>query len=131
MTFRNRPSVIFLKAANQHTSLSELWQMLRRVSGKKSTKIPTHPKPMDEAERLADTFSSCSATQQLPPSTIRIQNDLRLQRWDIINHACNQEDETDAPFTSQELRNTKHRGKDTAPGADGITYTMINNMGTA
>ncbi|KAK7081489.1 hypothetical protein SK128_008994 [Halocaridina rubra] len=116
---------------NQHTSLTELWQMLKKVSGKRSTKVPTHPKPKEEAVRFADTFSNRSSNQQLPPSTIRIQNDLRQQRWDTINHACNQKDDTDTPFTTQELKNTKHKGKDTAPGADGITYTMINNMGTS
>ena len=37
----------------------------------------------------------------------------------------------DGSFTIQELKQTKHHGKDTALGADKITYTMINNMGEA
>ena len=52
-------------------------------------------------------------------------------RWEAINHSCSLSDDTDTPFTTHELHATQHKGKDTAPGADQITYTMINKMGEA
>ena len=39
------------------------------------------------------------------------------------------EDEADVQYTLMELRNSYKKGKDTAPGWDKITYTMIRNLG--
>ena len=101
---------------NQYTNISQLWQWLKRVSGKRTPKQPTHPQPKQEAERLAESFAIRSASNQLPPSTIEMQNNLSHQRWNTIHQACAQQDDTDAPFTLQELRGAQHKGKNTAPG---------------
>ena len=114
---------------NQHTSLSQLWQSLKRVAGKKFNKTPTHPQPQLEAERLATNFAERSATTQLPQCTRLKQEQLAPERWNAINTACTQHDTTDTPFQIQELRAIKYKGKDTSPGADQITYSMIKNMG--
>ena len=116
---------------NQHTNIKELWLWLKRVAGKKTTKTPTHPNPKQEAERLANNFANRSASHQLPQATQMTQTHLYNSRWEAINQACALPDSTDTPFTTHELHATHHKGRDTAPGADKITYTMINNMGEA
>ena len=116
---------------NQHTSLRELWQWLKRVAGKKTTRSCNHANPKQEAERLANLFAERSASNNLPANTRQMQTQLHEQRWATINQACSTPDDTDQPFTTSELHQTKHKGKDTAPGADQITYTMIAHMGTA
>ena len=60
-----------------------------------------------------------------------MQEALKNQRWEVINRACNAVDDTDTPYTLHELRATYKISKDTAPGADKITYTMIRQMGSA
>ena len=114
---------------NQHTSLREIWRWLGRAAGKHKNKQPTHPNPTQEAETLARHFASRSSTQQLPPKTQQSQTLLNPARWQAINQACQMPDATDRPYTIQELHAVRHKGRDTAPGADRITYTMINNMG--
>ena len=58
-----------------------------------------------------------------------MQEHLNTGRWERIKVACYLPDNTDCPFTTEELRKCKHKGKDTAPGADGISYSRIANMG--
>ena len=115
---------------HEHTSTKQLWLWLNRVAGKKQ-KANTHPNPLQEAKRLAETFADRSASNQLPIQTQNIQNNLQDQRWTNINQACLEEDITNTPFTTAELKNTYKAKRDTAPGADSITYTMIQNMGDA
>ena len=116
---------------SQHSTISEIWKWLKMVAGKKTKKIATHPAPEQEAERLANKFAQRSSTIQLPPDTQIKQQELRHQRWREINEACYKTDDTDRPYTIEELHRTYKKSKDTAPGADLITYTMIKNMGSA
>ena len=115
---------------NQHTSTKQLWLWLKRVAGKKQNTI-NHPNPQQKAEELAAFFANRAASAQLPISTQNTQNNLREQRWERINAACLEDSITNLPFSSQELHSTFKSKKDTAPGADSITYTMIKNMGDA
>ena len=116
---------------SQYTKLSELWKWLRRVAGKKSTTAATHPHPLEEAERLAASFASRTSSENLSPETRGVQEQLAPGRWEEINEACLIPDDTDAPYTPEELQAVHKVGKDTAPGADKITYTMIKYMGPA
>ena len=52
-------------------------------------------------------------------------------RNNAIELACQQPDITDTPCTLNELRQTCKKGKDSAPGADKVTYTMITCIGQA
>ena len=58
-----------------------------------------------------------------------MQESLDEGRWERIEAACYLPDDADCPFKIEELRRCKQQGKDTAPGADGISYSMIANMG--
>ena len=113
------------------TKLKDIWDWLKRATGKhKQNKSATHPNPIQEANRLAETFSNRSKSEIIPLPIRLVQQRLQQHRWDTINTALNTPDDTDTPYTLQELRATYKTSKDTAPGADKITYTMIRQMGT-
>ena len=114
---------------SQQSTLADIWKWLKRVSGRFTTPQPTHPDPQQEAERLAVNFAARTATANLPPGTQRLQGQLASERWREIHHAISLEDDTDAPYTIDELCKSFKRGKDTAPGHDKITYTMMRNLG--
>ncbi|MEL6802231.1 MAG: reverse transcriptase domain-containing protein, partial [Bacteroidota bacterium] len=114
-----------------HSTLRQIWAWLKRVAGKKTSTKITHPRPQQKAEELAEGFARRSDSTQLPLDTLTTQNNLNPERWNIINDAISQSAPTDTPYTLHELSNVKHKGKDTAPGADRITYTMISNLGEA
>ena len=116
---------------SQHTSLSQIWRFLKIVSGKYSNRQPIHPNPEAEAERLANKFADRTKTINLPQDTQQLLERLAPMRLTAIEQACNRPDDTDIPYTIDELRSTYKKGKDTAPGADRITYTMISCLGQA
>ena len=116
---------------SQHSSLSHLWKFLKLVSGKYSNKQAVHPHPEEEAERLAIKFAERTKSTNLSQETQDLQIQLAPVRTAAIEQACQTPDDTDAPYTLHELRKAYKKGKDTAPGADKITYTMISNLGEA
>ena len=115
----------------QHTTLGQLWRNLRTASGAAPPRPAAHPHPLQEAERLVDAFTSRGSSDQLPPRTRRLQQQLQLQRDEVVVGAREEADATDHPFTPQELTRAKKRGRDTATGADGVTYSMLTHAGPA
>ena len=114
------------------TKIRDLWAFLKRVAGKNSTqKRSTHPNPQQEADRLAEAFANRTNSENLPIQTRQKQQQLHDPRWAAINRACEQTDDTDTEYTLQEYRATFKNSRDTAPGADRITYTMIRYTGQA
>ena len=115
----------------QHTQLAKIWNFLKRVSGKYKKTQATHPQPLAEANRLANKFADRTKTTNLPIATQQLQTELEPMRVAAINQACQEADTTDVEYTLHELRLTYKTGKDTAPGEDRITYTMIACLGEA
>ena len=114
------------------SKIRDLWAWLKRVAGKNNKQnTSTHPNPQQEAERLAETFANRTNSENLPIETRQKQQQLHDQRWAAITQACEQTDDTDIEYTIQEYRATFKNSRDTAPGADKITYTMIRYTGLA
>ncbi|KAG7165529.1 RNA-directed DNA polymerase from mobile element jockey-like 15 [Homarus americanus] len=115
---------------NAHTSLSELWRKLRIATGK-LPRAPAHPQPLQEANRLAEHFAERSSSAQLPPEIRLHLQQVQLERVIVVRHAIEQADTTDCLFTIEEIRRARKTSKDTAPGSDGITYSLLSNAGLA
>ncbi|XP_076039453.1 uncharacterized protein LOC143024524 [Oratosquilla oratoria] len=116
---------------SHHKSLSQLWKSVKTASGAAPPRPAAHPHPHQEAERLVAEFTARGSSDQLPGSTRRLQQQLRPRRDMAIGEATKEADVTDRPFTPQELEQAKRRGRDTAAGADGVTYSMIAHAGPA
>ncbi len=95
---------------SHHTSLEKLWRSVRTASGA----APPRRHPQQEAERLAAMFTTRSSSDQLPPQTQRIQQQLRPHRDEVVREAMEEADVTDQPFSLQELERARRRGRDTA-----------------
>ena len=113
---------------NEHTLIGNMWQYLRRIAGKK-TATQKNPQLIEEANRLAGVFACRTSSENLPPTTRCMQECLNKGRWERMEAACYCLEDTDCPFTIKELQRCKHKGKETATGADGISYFMIANVG--
>lgn len=116
---------------SQHTSLAELCGKLKTVTCQRKKKAPAHPYPRREAERIMEEFASRASDDQLPPDIRAEQQRRRQQREETVEDACALADNTDTPFTPQELRQAEKNSSDTAPGRDGITYSIITRSGKA
>lgn len=113
-----------------HSTLGEMWTKLRSVSRPRPPCPPTHPNPQEEAERLSASFADRTSPHQLPHTTREMQELLAAGRAALVEEACTTPDAADVPFTMQELKGCLKRGGDTAPGADGISYSMLRHAGS-
>ena len=130
-TIRNEKWIEWCSHISNHSTLSDIWKWLKIVSNKHKPRQSRHPQLLQEAERLADNFSDRTKSENLPPETRELQEQLNPERWRAINVACSEQDDTDQPYTLDELKSAYKKGKDTAPGADKITYTMVRMLGPA
>ncbi|XP_068237080.1 uncharacterized protein [Palaemon carinicauda] len=78
---------------------------------------------------IAQTFANWTKSTNLCPATQARQEQLRPRRKDLVRAACNEPSCTDALYTSAELDAAIAKCRDTGPGADGITYSMLKHLG--
>ncbi|KAG7171998.1 putative RNA-directed DNA polymerase from mobile element jockey-like 50, partial [Homarus americanus] len=79
LTIREDKWLEWCATFNAHTSLSEIWRKLRITTGK-LPRAPAHPQPLQEAKRLAEHFSECSSSVQLPPEIRLHLQQVQLER---------------------------------------------------
>ena len=60
---------------NEHTQIGNLWRDLRRIAGKRIA-AGRHQEPLEEANRLAGVFAGQTSSENLPPTTKRMQERL-------------------------------------------------------
>jgi len=116
------------ESLNAHTSLHDLWTKLNRVSGKHK-KQPSHPQPLQIANDLIQSFQARSSNTQLPRSTLNRTQNLSHHRELSIHTAIALPSDLDVPFTLHEIKKVIQTSKDTAPGIDKISYSMLNHLG--
>ena len=116
----------WVEECNHDLDSTQLWRRLRICTGMPS-RMPTHPYPIDQAENLIQQFVMRSDSTNLSiDSRIRLDN-MRVQRENDINDAIHTISLTDQPFNLSELEVALQRKKETAPGEDGCTYSMIRH----
>ena len=114
----------WVEQCNFDISSTELWRRLRSCTGVAS-RPPTHPNPEDKAEQLCHQFIMRSDPVNLSTNARRKLDAARPVREAAINNAIYSASPTDRPFNMSELEHALLRKKDTAPGDDGCTYSMI------
>ena len=114
---------------DRSTSLGMLWKQLKVATGRPPPRRPAHHDPEAEAERLAEEFESRGSATVLPAAVQQRQLALQPSRTRALRAACEEQAPTDQPFTPQELDMARKGRKDTAPGADGIRYSMLRCAG--
>ena len=113
---------------DQHTSLSELWQRVRRATSRSAPRR-THYDPQAEANRLALEFSDRTSSNSLPAELRAKQESLKADRLAQIRERAAEADNSDVIFSLRELRKAYKFSSNTAPGCDGITYPIISRLG--
>ena len=105
--------------ANNCVSAKQLWQKIKKATGT-AQRRPKHPNPEAESNRILREFINRSSSDQL---TQQHTQDIT----DTITNAMEQNSLTDIHITSQEINAVIKEAKNTAPGEDTISYTMIKH----
>lgn len=130
-TIRTEKWLEWCQEVTAHTSTSDIWRWLRRVAGKRRERPPSVVHPVTEANRLAVLFATRAAPSTLPPDVQDALLEHYEMRQRLITEACSRPSDLDTPITLNELRAAHKEGKDTAPGHDGVTYSLLSRMGPA
>ena len=116
----------WVEGLNRCTKPRSFWYRIKRVRGVPH-RPPTHFDPNSKAEEIISHFSSRTATASLPPQTQLRLAELREGRIREIDLAASLHVDSDSPFTLQELSIALQRPKDSSPGDDLITYSMLRH----
>ena len=115
----------FTDGINQQTSVGKMWHLIQRTLRRKPPSA-LHHSPGEFAQQLLDDWSAQSRVRSLPQT---VQADLSLQHHHrtlrLMSALLEEDDEDATPITVDELRRALARGKATAPGEDGVTYSVL------
>jgi ribonuclease HI len=142
-----RQRAIHRKAARQHqrdswillvesmkfdTPSSKLYDNMRKIKGRAKKRISilkddyrTYSSIPDIANKLAETFSSVSSTQNYPRTFIQHKENIEKQP---INFDDDVPQIYNRPFSIRELQYALTHSNNTAPGEDGIHYQMLKHL---
>ncbi|XP_045123987.1 uncharacterized protein LOC123511944 [Portunus trituberculatus] len=115
----------FLSGLNHQTSTKSMWHAINRVLKRKPASA-LHHSPAEYAGNLVTAWSTQSRVTSLPEHVqraLRHGADRRALRLMAALLTPDEEDEVE--ITTAELQRALARGKATAPGDDGITYSVL------
>ena len=100
------------------------------IQGKKK-KQPLHSNPIEKAEELITQWATASSLDSLPIRVrAAVQRRIR-KKFNKINRALQKAHEADTrPINEEEFHRCLKTGQSTAPGLDGITYSVIKFLST-
>ena len=121
-----KPWLEWCRSIGAHTPLGEMWCRVRAIYSPRSSPLPTHSVPHEEADRLAQLSAARTSPSILPTATQRRQSDLANVRAAIVADACAEETATNAPFAMRELNAVLlHRPHGTRHGQIDIFHALI------
>ena len=122
----------FLSTVNWKTTLSEVWNKIRKITGKH---VPSPPpvlkingnvlaNPEEVSEAFASHFAKVSSKNPSSPyHHQRIQEENK-----VLDFTATRMESYNDPFSMQEFSSALSTCNDSAPGADNITYSMIKHL---
>lgn len=115
----------FTSQLNHTSSMTQVWDRIKRIRGQHS-RPSAHPDPAGKAEELMRDYHERSSSDSLPDQLREKKDAMDPARLTSIMTATEQQDDTDQRITREELLAARKPSSDTAPGDDGITYSMLD-----
>ena len=108
-------------------STKPLWRILNSKSDKHKFSA-RDPDAAANSDKFMSEFSLRTSCINIPSNVSLALNNIKPHRKTIINNALSRSHTCDIPFTSSELDFALSLKKDTAPGLDNITYSMMRHL---
>ena len=110
---------------NHLTSVGSMWHKINRII-KKRPRTALHYSPLEYAQSLIDTWSAQSRLSHLPePIQDALSSQAALRSLRLVGALLQADEEDAVPITPHELQRALATGKDSAPGEDGVTYSVL------
>ena len=130
-TIRTEKWLQWCREMSATTSEAGIWHWLGKVAGKQRVRPAPVTCPRTEANRLAELFVSRAAPNTMPQEVQEALTNHRQERLELVQNACATPSPMDKAFTLDELRGAQKMGSNTAPGRDGVVYSLLSHMGPA
>ena len=125
--------VNYVNQINTRTPISKIWQMIGKISGKKSPPPRSHLKTSNQlitdgksiANTLAETFAHNSSTNNYSPA---FQNYRQQVENTPIDFSSNNQEDYNEPLTLTELNRALQQSHDSAVGPDEIHYQLLRHL---
>ena len=105
-----------------------MWKKLQAAEGK-IKRPPLHPFPEQHSQQLIRNFVNRAKTDNLDQATLDNLSILNPIRIDALQRAISiPDEETDKEFSFQEFNYALKSKKTTAPGNDGIIFSVLKNL---
>ena len=127
---RNKAWDEWLTKNNTAINSKTIWQRIKRCTGT-IQRPPTHPDPQLESNKLLSEFVARSSSKQLEEKDVRILQQQQHTRQQRLNEAINSPSDCDRAITISEINNVLKKVRDSSPGDDTISYSMLKNAPTA
>ena len=111
----------WISEANGPITPRQLWSKIRRATGTKQPE-PRHPDPVAKANGILTEFVQRSASTNLPSNTA--PNQEHEQR---ITNALDIPSRADRPISAMEVNRALKGTRNSSPGEDAITFSMLRN----
>ena len=122
----------YVSLLNPGTPSSRVWDMVRRIRGRPPRRIPiikiqnnVFSSISDIVNKLAETFQQVSSDDNYSQSFIRHK---RQEESYPLHFQSDNTEEYNAVFSIHELQRAIDSSKNTAPGPDNVSNTMIRHM---
>ena len=115
----------WINSCNSEINSRQMWRKIKAACGV-APRPSTHPDPAMQAEEICSQFIQRSDDNNLPDDIRDQRQYYDSHRRRVIYDAICTPTESDRPFTLSELEHVlKGKKRDTAPGFDDYTYSMI------
>ena len=116
----------WLTKNNTELNPKKLWQRNNRCTGI-AQREPQHPCPLQHGLKLLDDFVARSSSSQFPADVEATVQQHRPARVQLIDNALRLPSECDRPITCSEINAVLKTTKDTSPGEDTLSYSMVEH----
>lgn len=127
---------LFCNGVGNNTPIEEVWGMMKKMRGiQKSKEYPVlsmegeiAAEDGEKVEMFLKTFVKINSTENLTEQSKEIRKDVLKEYPDLLRTKETEHISLDLTFFLSELRNTVRRMKQSAPGMDGVSYTMMKHF---
>ena len=135
----------YVSTLNKDSNIRQVWNKIKSMNGKaKRTQIPTlvgtnsddcaqaadniATTSKEKAEVLAKTFANASSNKNLDPEHAQYRRNFKIEHGNILDDAGPDLGPLNEPFNNTEMTDALINKKDSASGADQITYYMLKHI---
>ncbi len=122
----------YVNTINSSTPITQVWKRVKKIQGKYSPLTPQvlriNGNTVSESQEVATAFADHFFNVCRRDPSAPFFNDRQLQERSGLDFRSRRSETYNVPFSLRELKAALHDCKDSAPGHDGLVYSMFHHL---